>query len=288
MTDSKARTDSAITGQALARVRDAIHEANQAFDHSVFSTGQYDPSDYREMAEHYLEKAFIQVLVLLERLDLPRTYAKLEAVYNEARSNLSKGSIYDGEPSLHWPQALYCYIDAIADAENVSVPHEITRDLESIIRRSVYSITDESAFGSLPAKESDVHERIEAVLKCVFGDLITKPSFTKPLKNFEPDTGIPSLKTLIEYKFVKTKAEVKIISDQLLADTRGYTSPDWQRFLYVVYETKRLTPETKWIDHFRKCGIGDEASIIVLSGIPGTEPMRRRQQRTNQRGEDFL
>ena len=61
------------------------------------------------------------------------------------------------------------------------------------------------------------------MLKCVFPDLKHKPVLTKQIKNFEPDTGISSSATLIEYKFLSRAEDVGPLADELLADTRGIT-----------------------------------------------------------------
>jgi hypothetical protein len=118
----------------------------------------------------------------------------------------------------------------------------------------------------LPEKEAHVHDRIEAILKCHFADLKRKPSLSKPIKNFEPDTGIPSSKTLIEYKFVSTKPEAKVVVDQILADTSGYRSPHWKNLLFVIYETHRVMPEEEWASLLKECELGSNYDIIVLSG----------------------
>jgi hypothetical protein len=121
-------------------------------------------------------------------------------------------------------------------------------------------------FSKLPCREADVHDRIEAILKCHFSDLKRKPSLTKPIKNFEPDTGIPSTKTLIEYKFVTTKVEAKRVVDEILADTRGYRSSQWRNLLFVIYETHRVMPEEDWIQLLRDCELGSSYDALVLSG----------------------
>ena len=104
------------------------------------------------------------------------------------------------------------------------------------------------------------------MLRCIFPDLKHKPSLSKPLKNFEPDTGIPSQRTLIEYKFIKAAKDVPVISDQILADTRGYTSTEWDRFVYVIYETERFQTEEKWTAHLRESGVSMSSTVVVLAG----------------------
>lgn len=263
---------------ALARVRDSLAEASAAFDDSLYGTGRYDDDDTKAMAEHFLEKAFTQLFIVLDRLNLGRTYARLEAIYERAAGSLLASSVHDGDPYLDWPPVIHRFVDGLSAGANIVIPTEVTRDIGSIIRRSAYSITDLAAFGSQPKNEADVHNRIEAVLKCIFRDLITKPTLTKPLKNFIPDTGIPSLRTLIEYKFVTSKQAAKVVADQVLADTRGYISSDWDHFIYVIYETERVYDETKWTEHLRKSGVGNEVAVIVISGEPAPKeesPQRR-------------
>src|SRR5262249_51668965 len=101
---------------------------------------------------------------------------------------------------------------------------------------------------------------------CHFHDLKRKPALTKPIKNFEPDTGIPSTKTLIEYKFVTTKAEAKRVVDEILTDTSGYRSPQWRSLLFVIYETQRVLPEEEWLELLKECELEENHDVIVLSG----------------------
>jgi hypothetical protein len=112
-------------------------------------------------------------------------------------------------------------------------------------------------------------------LKCVFPDLKHKPTLTKQIKNFEPDTGIPSIETLIEYKFLSRREDIATIADEVLADTRGYTSRDWNRFLYVIYETNRIRPEKDWNQLLRQSGVPENTTIVVLGG----EPTRRKRKK---------
>ena len=150
------------------------------------------------------------------------------------------------------------------------------KDLLQIIRNIHYVITDTAVFATVPANEKDVHLRIEAILKCVFPDLKHKPTLSKQIKNFEPDSGISSLRTLVEYKYVSRKEDVGAIADQLLADTRGYTSKDWERFLYVIYETNRFRTEDDWNQFMRESDVPMNTTVVVLSGEP--TPVTKKKQ----------
>ncbi|MDZ7722878.1 MAG: hypothetical protein U5R06_08730 [candidate division KSB1 bacterium] len=144
----------------------------------------------------------------------------------------------------------------------------VNKDILEIIRNIHYVITDTKVFHGKPRYESDVHQRIESILKCVFPDLKHKPTLTKQIKNFEPDTGIQSINTLIEYKYLSRSENVSRIADEVLADTRGYTSPEWKRFIYVIYETSRIRPESEWNLFLRQSKIPKNTCIVVLSGEP--------------------
>jgi hypothetical protein len=167
---------------------------------------------------------------------------------------------------LVWPEKLRAFVRALNRTSGKLHSNTVTKDVNEILRSCEYIITDRKIFSQLPACELDVHTRIEGILRAVFPDLRTKPQIDKPIKNFQPDTGLPSIKTLIEYKYVETKADVKRVSDELLADTRGYVSREWNQIICVVYETGRIESERKWKLHLRECGLTESVDIIVIRG----------------------
>lgn len=181
-----------------------------------------------------------------------------------------------GEATSFWADRLRQYVRAINTTFGTASFSSVTKDLIGILRATQYSITDRSCFQSPPSDEAELHARIEAVLRCVFPDLRRKPPIGKPIKNFEPDTGLPSVQTLIEYKFASSTDDVKRIADEVLADTRGYASKDWTRFVYVIYETKRLKSEVQWVELLKSSEVTESTQIIVL---PGEEPRKKPKQR---------
>lgn len=142
----------------------------------------------------------------------------------------------------------------------------VSKDIVDVLRATQYAITDRNCFRELPANELDVHHRVEAVLKCIFPDLKHAPAVSKPIKNFKPDTGIPSMRTLLEYKFIQQKADVDRVVDEILADTRGYKSSEWDSFVFLIYETRRLKPEREWNDLLRECGTAVNTQAVVICG----------------------
>jgi hypothetical protein len=262
--------------RAISSIEDSLREADSAFLDHMYQ-GQ-DEDDLRT-ARYYARKAFTQSLVLTDRLGLVQTHARIVVLLERAekapQGGLVASEMGPEEPYLIWPARLRMNVDAIADAYGLTeTDTSALKDLKNAIRRSVYAICDTTLFTTPPANETDVHKRVEGILKCHYADLLTKPALAKPLKNFIPDSGIPSAKTLIEYKFATTKSEAKIIVDQVLADTQGYKSSQWRNLLIVVYETHRLFPEEDWVALLRQCGLGSDYDVVVLSGDIG-KPKRK-------------
>jgi hypothetical protein len=99
-----------------------------------------------------------------------------------------------------------------------------------------------------------------------------KPPVPKAVKYFIPDTGLPSMRTLVEYKFVPSEKDASRIANEILADTRGYKSNEWDRFVFLIYETHRFRRESEWNQLLEQCGTAHNAQAIVICG---ESPKRR-------------
>ena len=259
--------EQSLTTAQLAAALDAISEdiekADSAFEGHLYT----DDSWSLGSSEWRIHLAFSKLLVLCEVLHLPKLYDDIAQTLKLAEADWS-ASVKDPEGDLHlkWGGPARRYHQTLQSIFLTESSQTVTKDLEAIVRDSLYVITDKRIYGSAPKSEDDVHLRLEGILRCVFPDLLRKPSLSKPIKNFVPDTGIPSIKTIIEYKFVSDRTQVSAIADEILADTRGYTAEKWKAFLYVIYETERFRPEAEWRQLLRECGNAENVSAIVLSG----------------------
>lgn len=249
--------------QSIVNLRSSISEAQQAFNE--------DNWEWDDPAWH-IENCFLKLIAVTEAMGLTEINKMVLQEYNATKASKGdfreKGETPDGDSySIHLAKVrrFFYTIEMFFPVEKQT---KVTKDLLQIIRDVHYTITDKTLFGAVPQNEKDVHLRIEGILKPVFPDLKHKPALTKPIKNFEPDTGIPSLQTLIEYKFLSKKEEVSLCADQILADTRGYFSKDWKRFVYVIYETNRFRPEREWNNLLRESGVSANTTVVVLSGEP--------------------
>lgn len=254
----------------LEDIREATSSASQTFDNAVTGFGSPD-YDTLENAGWQVENVFLKLLAVVESLHLDGLKGLITADLlsaKEPKDGFTKSSAGPDGPYSAWLSRAYQYMAALDTLGGSEVEKTVTKDLTGIIRATIYPITDTRLFGRAPVSEADVHDRIEGVLRCVFPDLKRKPALSKAIKNFEPDTALPSLATLIEYKFIDSADGVKTIADQILADTRGYVSKEWHTFLYVIYETGRFRPEREWSQLLRDCEIPASTSVVVLSGEP--------------------
>ncbi len=276
-------TDSVDVEIAFRNLEQRINEASSQF------------REWAELGEWWMEPSwliescFLQLLALTEALALPEFRALVLAEYTSIKRAKGEFTAKEGDPDGPYSPVLSrirCFTEALRQLFPGDEKTTVTRDLLQIIRDIHYVITDTPVFARAPANEADVHARVEAVLKCVFPDLKHKPALTKQIKNFEPDTGIPSLETLVEYKFLSRKEDAARVADELLADTRGYTSKDWRRFLYVIYETGRFRMESDWNQLLRESGVPINTVAVVLSGepIPSKRASRKRPRTTKAPG----
>jgi len=260
--------------EAIYDLKNKISEADRRFDDWILTNNEYKNPFW------LIERCFIQLLAIAEAIGLEEFRKMIHVEYDEIKTSkdgfLEVSCTPDGEPYSLIISKIRLFIYALESFFPKQNHTKISKDLLRIIRDIHYVITDKVLFRTTPSNENDVHLRIEGILKCVFPDLKHKPAITKQIKNFEPDTGIPSIETLIEYKFLSSKEDIAVIADQVLADTRGYTSRDWNHFLYIIYETNRFRTEKEWSQLLTQSGVPENTTIVVLSGEP---PKRKRKKK---------
>jgi REase_DpnII-MboI len=217
-----------------------------------------------------LNSAYMQLLILTEALELTRTYDQIRKSYDEAVAHKDgigeAGTDPDGEPYLMAEFELRRFVTSIEAVYGLKSSHVVSKDVIEVLRATLYAITDRNCFLEPPSSEADVHHRVEAVLRCIFPDLRHAPPIPKSVKNFEPDTGLPSIRTLVEYKFIQVKTDVGRIADEILADTRGYKSSEWDKFIFLIYETQRFKPEKEWNSLLQECDTAFNTQAIVICG----------------------
>ncbi len=229
-----------------------------------------------------IKKAFTTLLLLSEALGLEQFRSLVLADFESAKQRKDGLATTEflneiGESDLLASYDLFKTIHAFRAIYGLENKDHSVVSIIDVLRNCEYSLTLSKGMDAL-SNEAELHERIETILRCVYPDLKHKPNITKPIKNFEPDTGIPSVKTLIEYKYVDSPDVLKRVSDEILADTQGYKSKYWKRFIYLIYETKRFQPEKKWKLHLEECGNPKNTDVIVIRGeLPKNKTKKKKK-----------
>ncbi len=253
----------------IAAALDAIAESTSLAE-SAFSDFQEGDQYCGDDAEYHLQNAYTQLLILVEAQNLPHLRREVRSDLSMARTEGFLSDVSDERSfsaHLKWAVPVRRYLKGLQTTFGVEPSRTVTKDLDSILRAATYSLCDKKIFDAPPCNEATLHLRMEGILRCFFPDLQHKPRITKPIKQFEPDTGIPSIQTLIEYKFLSSQDQLAAISEEILADTRGYHSREWAHFIYVIYETSRIQPESRWNQLMRECAVDLRTTrVIVLSG----------------------
>jgi len=254
--------------QALEGIEDLVRQARDYGERVI--GGAYDEID-EVIAGDNIEQACLSIIALLEQY--PHTHNTLReeatSLYISVKEKPLAIKVVNGDPYLVWPYKARSIVD-IFKKLHIKQQKDIVQEISPLldaIKNSEYFITNPKVFGKVPDSENDVHLRIEGLLKCLYSEVEHKPRIPKPIKSFEPDTGIRSLRTLVEYKFIKTAEDGKKILDQILADIGGYQTDDYDKFIFVIYETKRVFPLSDWSRAIEASHPPNQIEIVVIRGV---------------------
>lgn len=182
---------------AIAAIELSTREADRYCDEYYASQ---EDSDFANFS-HYVERAFTELLVLLDRLNLTAIYQRVMGEFETAQKDgFAKTIHFEDMIFPKWTDRIRLFTDAVAASYGLAkTAQSAVNDLKKVLERAAYVICNTDIFARVPQNEADVHDRLEAILKCHYPDLKRKPRLNKPIKSFEPDTGIISAKTLLEY-----------------------------------------------------------------------------------------
>ncbi len=252
----------------ISYVEKIIGDADSLLNECIERNEKWD--DVRDFLGNKVKTAFHAALSLCGKYSLPTEARNIERLLSEA-DDLAQVDEHDGTGLfyLRWGFRLQSELNIIKklyiETTGAGIPSSLNLVVQ-ITRQAEYTM---EGLNKHPDSEKELDEFMENLFKPIYPDLLSTPTLPKPIKNFEPDTGIPSLRLLIEYKYVASKEHVKQVADEILADTAGYKSRDWAYFFFIIYEQRRFMPEEKWNDFLRQCGAAENTWVFVIHGIPG-------------------
>lgn len=186
--------------------------------------------------EYFISKAFRDVLILAERLGLPRYCDEIIKARDSFEGFGGMTPTQYDEPLVSEPlqkvKELFGSLESMTEGRAISG----LGIFENILENTSNIIND---YNVEPKNEAQVRELVRKVLSYSFRDVVKEMPVTKNLKTYKPDIGVRSLYAAAEYKFITTKADAKKCLDEIYADMKGYSgSFEWRSFYAVMYITE--------------------------------------------------
>lgn len=258
-------------GQIIEKVYDYIREADRYGQGVLWPEGTDEECRIDEaLTTHNLISAWRCILTLLEIGGHRFLFQEAKKDYDECKKSPLKQEMGLEEPYLIWvgkAREYLGYLHAIyTPVDSKTISHQ-QASLIPLLRRSENYVVSRKLFAWRPCDETDIHTRIEELLRCYYPDLQSKPRIAKPVKGFEPDTVLPSIKSFIEYKFVNSASDCKRILDDILAKIGGYQSTSNRLCVFVIYETDRFVREEEWRSAIEASKPAYPVEIVLLKGV---------------------
>jgi len=120
-----------------------------------------------------------------------------------------------------------------------------------------------------PAREKDVQDLVWVVLRSHFDRLVREevlPVFGA--KSYKPDFGIPSLRCLVEVKFIGSKTDITRVQEEVLADVPGYLNAvtGYDSVAILVYDAaQKLRDSSKFTADLTS--VEGVVTVVVVPGI---------------------
>ena len=129
--------------------------------------------------------------------------------------------------------------------------------------------------------EADVQRIVWSILRPSFPDLVDEDYLPKfGAKNYKPDFGIPSLRLLIEAKYVSASKSIGDIQDELQADIVGYreSTSEYEAILFFIYDTRGEVAAHTELHRVMKEQPNVE-DVIVVVGPAASVPAQPKEKR---------
>ncbi|MCA1381457.1 hypothetical protein [Bradyrhizobium sp. BRP23] len=267
-----------LLASRLADILDSAAKAERNYIGIVETSTaeQLDDLDNDELHEaeerltHLIDTAFHECQMLAERLRMPDT----------ARSIQKKREAFDGTTKLislrYSTAAGEQYCPALAEVWNLYEPLGALALSGAVTGLSVLrtllgntaKVIERAA--EKPDREAAVRNAILEILKLAFSDARKETTIAKSFKTYQPDIGIPSLLAAVEYKYLRSREDMKSYIDEVCADVLGYGGHlDWRNFYAVFYQKGPFYTQDEVEAIFREMQIPSNWIPIVLNG-PGS------------------
>lgn len=228
----------------LDNIQNAIIHANDEWENSF-----YYNSGGEDFVKSYCQQAYLSLLTFADKNNLIglrdylikewKKYEKdlLDTIYSESADS----------PFLKvTSELLYPVLVSLGDIYEQK-DFEINTDTDSFSISRMIELLPHTAtkLEYQVLEESSLDDLVEAFLTPIYPDLNSNPALTLPEGYRQPDSAIPSLDLLLEYKFLKNKGELRRMIDEIQADIRNYAQDNWKYFYIIIGMDKAYITKEK-------------------------------------------
>ncbi|KWK20694.1 hypothetical protein WT77_23180 [Burkholderia stagnalis] len=236
------RREEILLTESIQRTLDEAHRAviklHEAQESSTLDSidDDHEQSDAQELLSYYVEKAFRDTGILSERLGLPIYAGEINAERLANRPDFSENEYTDHDVLPHVPHLARVRSHFESLRSMTDVASTTAHDVLKTMLLNTGRLIEQRGFN--PESESMVRNVILESLQLAFDDVRKEVQIQKSLKTYRGDIGVPGLRAVVEYKYVKTKDAMKSCLDGIYADMKGYGQDDaWRNFYAVFYMT---------------------------------------------------
>ncbi len=262
-------------GLALA-VHDAYTRAHNAFvdfETYLHTSQESWTTYYAGETDEAVRELAIKLMAAFEYLRLPDTAARFRTAVEGLSATAfayseQMGGMYS--TSLEVIRPYVEIVEAIAGLPTPQGPDTAARDvLKQLLRSTARYLFLRKAE---PTSESGLQKKIYPLLRAAFPDTTREVSVPHVAKTYKADFGVPSLNTLVEYKYCNSRSDWPKALDEVYADMKGYSgTPQWNHFYVVFYLTDRFTTQEEVDAEFLATASQAWTPMVVFGGPSAAE-----------------
>lgn len=225
-------------------------EADSKWEEAFVWQTDADMSSDKYFVPSKIEEAYLFAIALAEKhgLNLMADYIKSQKPKFGPDLLKSYYSEFVGEPILLSTFPLH---DMMRTIRELYLPEQTT---EATVFESEWA-TVRKLLGNLPlcaatlgfefTDEASLNRFAETILRGMYPDINSNPSIDLPISYTLPDTGIPNIGLLIEYKYLREESEFPShVRDEMQADVRNWAGTrKWTGLTFCVYQQRTFFSE---------------------------------------------
>ncbi|PNA00939.1 MULTISPECIES: hypothetical protein [unclassified Pseudomonas] len=217
----------------------------------------------QELQTH-LQAAFREICLLAEKLGVPQGLSTFQRDFENALGTselepcMNEGRGFS--PALKVLEVFFNSLQVISGHTRTTA----NQAFEHILRSTPKMFDDLFA---PPANEAEVRNAVLKVAQFAFPDIQREAVIPGSLKLHRTDLAVPSLRTVVEFKFARTLTTAKSCVDEFYSDMKAYTQThQWAHFYAVLYIRGNFMTQVDLDQAFKEKNADRNWTPILLTG----------------------